>query len=63
MTEDEALVKAEVIVMADFKAKKPELVWECSCGGQMFYLNVDGTIQCRSCRLVRESIEWVYRNA
>jgi hypothetical protein len=45
----------------DFKAKKPELVWECQCGGQHFYLNLDGTVECRSCKLIRESIEWNYR--
>lgn len=51
----------KVTVLADFKPKKIEEVWECSCGGQHFYLNKDGTIECRSCRLIRETIEWTYR--
>ena len=51
----------EVVELKGFRKKKPELVWECSCGGQMFYLNRDGTITCRSCNLIREAIEWCYR--
>jgi hypothetical protein len=52
---------AVVTDLANFRVKKPELVWECNCGGQHFYLNLDGTIQCRSCKLIRETIEWGYR--
>jgi hypothetical protein len=44
-----------------FRKKKAEMVWECDCGGQHFYLNRDGTIECRSCKQIRESIEWVFR--
>jgi len=56
--------KEETSVVTDlsnFRLKKPEYVWECSCGGQHFYLNLDGSIQCRSCKLIRETIEWCYR--
>ncbi len=52
---------SEIIELKNFRLKKPEFVWECNCGGQMFYLNIDGTIECRSCKLVRETIEWCYR--
>jgi len=45
-----------------FRPKRPELIWECRCGGQHFYLHNDGTIECRSCKLVNETIEWVFRD-
>jgi hypothetical protein len=45
-----------------FRQKKPEMVFECRCGGQHFYLNNDGTIECRSCKLINETIEWVFRD-
>jgi hypothetical protein len=51
----------EVINLAEFRERKPELVFECSCGSQHFYLNNDGTIECRSCKHICERIEWVYR--
>lgn len=51
----------EVLVLDDFRPKKLEEVFECGCGGQHFYINRDGTIQCRSCRLIKETIEWRYR--
>jgi len=44
-----------------FRQKKPEMVRECTCGGQHFYLHMDGAIECRSCKLINESIEWVFR--
>jgi len=50
-----------VIELHAFKPKQPEWVWECECTGQLFYLNRDGTIQCRSCTRVRETIRWGYR--
>lgn len=52
---------SNIVDIKNFATKKPELVWECSCGGQHFYLNLDGAIECRSCKLIRESLEWVYR--
>lgn len=51
----------EVANIKDFKKKKTEWVFECTCGSQLFFLQHDGTIECRSCKLIRESIEWIYR--
>jgi hypothetical protein len=45
----------------EFRQKRPEWVFECTCGSQLFFLHKDGTIECRSCKLIRERIEWVYR--
>lgn len=53
---------SEVINLSDFREKKPEFVFECICGSQLFFLHFDGTIECRSCKLIREHIEWVYRS-
>lgn len=52
---------SDVVSLEDFREKKPEMVFECKCGGQHFYLHGDGTIQCRSCQHIMERIEWVYR--
>jgi rubredoxin len=41
-----------------FKEKRKELVWECTCGGQLFFLNIDGSIACRSCNRTRTSLSW-----
>jgi hypothetical protein len=49
------------VELAKFRKKRAEFVWECGCGGQHFYLHRDGTIECRSCKLVKESIEWIFR--
>jgi hypothetical protein len=47
----------------ELKPKRPDFVYECAeCTGQLFYLHNDGTIECRSCKRVRESIQWDYRN-
>ena len=54
-------ITAQVLNFEDFRLKRPEMVWECTCGGQHFYLNLDGSIECRSCKLIRETIEWCYR--
>ncbi len=51
----------EVIDLDDFRPKKVEMVWECRCGSQLFFLQFDGSIQCRSCQQVMERIEWMYR--
>ena len=45
----------------EFKPKRPEWVFECPCGSQLFFLQHDGTIECRSCKTIKESIEWRYR--
>lgn len=52
---------SEVTDIAQFRLKKPEWVFECACGSQLFFLQHDGTIECRSCKLCRENIEWIYR--
>lgn len=51
----------KVIVLEDFREKRPEWVFECPCGSQLWFLHSDGTIECRSCKLIRETIEWTYR--
>ncbi len=51
----------EVVDLDAFRPKKVELVWECSCGSQLFFMQVDGSIQCRSCLHIMERIEWMYR--
>lgn len=51
-----------VVELSDFREKRPEYVFECkACTGQHFYLHVDGTIECRSCKHISERIEWMYR--
>ena len=45
----------------EFAIKRPEWVFECECSSQLFFLLHDGTIECRSCKQIRERIEWVYR--
>jgi len=52
---------SEIVDIADFRQKRPEYVFECKCGSQHFYLQVDGVIECRSCKLIIERIEWMYR--
>jgi hypothetical protein len=47
--------------LGEFRLKKPEWVFECRCGSQLFFLLHDGTIECRSCKLTRENVEWTYR--
>jgi uncharacterized Zn finger protein (UPF0148 family) len=32
-----------------FTPKKPTHVFECECGCQLFYLLIDGRIECRVC--------------
>lgn len=60
--ESAELVKdGDPIDLSKFRKKRMEYVWECSCGSQHFYLHRDGTIECRSCKLVKEQIEWIFR--
>jgi hypothetical protein len=51
----------KIVDLQDFREKKPEFVFECTCGSQLFFLHFDGTIECRSCKHIRESIEWTHR--
>lgn len=60
MTTDDSKID-EKVVRVDFSLKRPEWVFECQCGGQLFFLHHDGTIECRSCKLICERIEWTYR--
>lgn len=53
--------ESKVSQIEDFRRKQPEWVFECVCGSQLFFLHRDGTVECRSCKLIRESIEWIYR--
>lgn len=52
---------SKVLEMERFRRKKTESVFTCACGGQHFYLHKDGTIECRSCKHIVETIEWMYR--
>ena len=49
------------IIRPDFNAKRTAMVFECRCDGQLYFLNHDGTIECRSCGLISQRIEWMYR--
>jgi len=51
-----------VVDMSRFHEKRPEWVWECKCSSQLFFLNKDGTIECRSCKTIPTSIEWVFKD-
>lgn len=51
----------DVIDMGKYKEKRPDFVWECSCGGQHFWLHKDNSIQCRSCNEYKHTIMWGYR--
>lgn len=51
----------DVVDINRFRPKKVETVWECSCGCQLFYLQEDGAVQCRSCQEIIGSIEWAPR--
>jgi hypothetical protein len=56
----ESLCGGNVTALEKYRTKKPEHVWECNCGGQLFWLNKDGTIECRSCKTVKTSLLWGY---
>ncbi len=51
----------DVTDLKSFHKKREEYVFECACGGQHFYLNVDGSVECRSCDRIIQKIEWNYR--
>ena len=45
---------SEVVKLKDFIEKKPDLVFSCECGGQLFYLNASFDsdnllLECRAC--------------
>ena len=43
----------KVTDLGEYKDKRPELVWECSCGEQLFYiLQAAGGARCRTCNKV-----------
>ena len=49
-----------VVSLENYRSKKPEHVWECNCGGQLFYLHDDGGIECRSCKTIKTTLLWGY---
>ena len=40
------------------KKAKPEYVYACHCGSELFYLMKCGTIQCLGCEEIHERIAW-----
>lgn len=39
-----------VVDFGSYKEQKPKIVWECSCGEQLFYIVQEtGAAECRSC--------------
>lgn len=39
-----------VVDLDDWKDKKPQVVWQCACGCQLYYiLNTAGELECSSC--------------
>lgn len=40
----------------EFKDKRTQKVWECECGGQVFYLISSGEVECAECKLTSRSI-------
>lgn len=51
----------EVTDLAAFRERRPDYVFQCPCGGQHFYLQHDGEIECRDCKQIISKIEWIYR--
>lgn len=44
---------SNVIDIGEWKEKKPQIVWQCECGCQLYYiLNVNGELQCSQCSKV-----------
>lgn len=42
-----------VVSLGEYKLQRPEFVWECSCGEQLFYIMQDtGGAKCRTCGTV-----------
>lgn len=41
---------SKVTDLGEWKSKRPEVVWECSCGCQKYYiLNINGKLECSEC--------------
>jgi hypothetical protein len=36
--------------------KRIEMVWECDCGCQTFYITVDSEVKCRNCNYLQEDL-------
>lgn len=52
---------SNVIKLPECQPKKAEFVFECKCGGQLVFLNEDGTVTCRSCNQLLHSLIWGFR--
>lgn len=57
----------KVTDLADFRQKKTDLVFECKCGSQLFYLRyaepgLVGTIECRLCEQIMLGKCWGSRD-
>jgi len=48
----------KVVKLENYKTKKPDLIWECNCGGQLFWLHKDGAVECRDCKTVKSTLRW-----
>lgn len=43
----------KVVDLGEYKEKRPEIVWECRCGSQKFYILQDsGGAKCTNCSRV-----------
>lgn len=43
----------KVVELGEYKARRPDIVWECSCGEQKFYLLQDsGAAECSHCHRI-----------
>lgn len=40
----------------EFKPRRFDDVWECACGGQLFYILESMRIECRACGKLSESV-------
>ena len=47
----ERLNMDKIVDLGEYKNKKPEVVWQCNCGCQLFYLmhGNNGELKCRDC--------------
>lgn len=45
------MAKDNVVNLGEWKEQRPELVWTCACGGQLFYvIEANPTLcKCRDC--------------
>jgi len=50
---------AEIIDMERMRKKKRhDVVWQCGCGNQTFFLVKGGTVQCARCDSVSKTKRW-----